>query len=221
VILRRFEIYSITPGAPEPLRASMALSLRDCAYYIPEVLDSAIGLNCSDAPLDLVWEHAYASPEAYRRYMEHPFHANILDRYLTHDSPEKIITSKGLGVDLIGYVCEAPDYFLPQGARRITCLKLRDGAAEAFAAIAAAAAEYADMAVSVLAENSLANRWTDGVTAISGPPAFSHIWEQGFASLAAANALGSGWRKAAGEMVESALDVLYEIIPGFNYGARG
>src|SRR5665213_2246286 len=103
----------------------MALSMRDGARYIPEVLNSAIGDNCSEAPVDLAWEHAYASPAAYRRYMEHPFHANILDRYLTHDSPEKIITSKGLGVDLIGYICEARDYFLPNGARRITCLKLR------------------------------------------------------------------------------------------------
>jgi hypothetical protein len=221
MILRRFEIYSYTPGTPEPLRKAMALSMQDCARYIPEVLDSAIGAHLGEAPLDLAWEHAYASPAAYRRYMEHPFHAAILDRYLTHDSPEKIITSMGLGVDLIGYVCEARDYFLPEGARRITCLELRDGAAEAFAAIAEAASAQAGMAVSVLAENSLANRWTDGVTEISGPPVFSHIWEQGFASLDEARSFPTDWRAAAGDMVESSLEVLYEIMPGFNYGAGG
>ena len=67
----------------------------------------------------------------------------------------------------------------------------------------------------------LANRWTDGVTEISGPPVFSHIWEQGFASLAEAKAFPTDWREAAGAIVESSLDVVYAIVPGFNYGDGG
>ena len=53
--------------------------------------------------LDLVWEHAFASPEAYRRYMVHPYHAGVLDRYLLHDSPERVVIDNDLGAGLVGY----------------------------------------------------------------------------------------------------------------------
>ena len=48
-----------------------------------------MGTNLSDAPVQLVWEHAYESPEAYRRYMVHPYHAVVIDRYLLPDAPER------------------------------------------------------------------------------------------------------------------------------------
>lgn len=219
MILRRFEMFTVAPGVPAALRAAMTLGMRDCARYVPDILDSAIGFNCSAAAIEVVWEHAYESPAAYRRYMEHSFHANILDRYLTHDSPEKITAPNGLGLDLVGYACETPSYFLPHGARRIVALRLREGAGATFAGIAADAARRAGLAISVFAENTLANRWTDGVTAISGPPVFSHIWEQGFRSLAEAQRFEPGWREIAKDMIENSAEVIYAILPGFNYGA--
>src|SRR5665647_1112231 len=97
-MLRRFEIYSVPEDVPADRVEAMAAAMRDCARYIPEVLHSAIGHARSDSTLNFVWEHAYASPEAYRRYMAHPYHAAILDRYLLQDSPERIITGNDSGL---------------------------------------------------------------------------------------------------------------------------
>ena len=122
MILRRFEIYSFD-GSEEAVE-KFAGAARDCARMIPEVLHSAIGRFTGSTPLNFSWEQAYASPESYCRYMEHPFHANMLDRYLMIDSPECILTDNGLGVGLIGYRCETPEYFLPKGARRVIAMRL-------------------------------------------------------------------------------------------------
>ena len=87
---------------------ALATACRRCGQFIPEVLYSAVGWNLSDAPVHLVWEHAFASPEAYQRYMVHPFHAAVLDRYLLHDSPERVVTDNDLGAGLVGYQCDEP-----------------------------------------------------------------------------------------------------------------
>lgn len=77
--------------------------MRRAHRYIPEVLLSAAGHNKTTVGLHFVWEHAYDSPEAYRRYMAHPFHANIYDRYLLNDSPERIVTDNAYDGGLLGY----------------------------------------------------------------------------------------------------------------------
>ncbi len=126
-MLRRFETYSFRVDAAAEVRARLSEALLDSSRYIPEVLHSAIGQQVTGADADLVWEHAYQSPEAYRRYMEHPFHASVLDRYLLADSPERIVEDSRLGIGLAGYPCVGPRYFLPSGIRRLVFLDMRRG----------------------------------------------------------------------------------------------
>jgi len=216
-MLRRFEIYSLDPRAPPDKVAAMHASMRNARRYIPEVLHSAVGYNKSDVGLHFVWEHAYESPESYQRYMVHPFHANIYDRYLLNDCPERIVTDNAYDVGLLGYSCTAPSYFLPPGsARRLVLLRLAEGQADSFRAITAEAeSRNPQMISSVLAENTFATRWLDGVTKILESTTYTHIWEQGYASLAAAAAAGSQWRASAGAGVEKAIELWYELDAGY------
>ncbi len=188
-MLRRFEIYSLDPAAPAAQVELLRTSLRDCPRHIPEVLYSAVGDNLSSAPLQLAWEHAYASPEAYRRYMVHPFHATVLDRFLLADSPERVTTDNRLGLGLAGYACEGPSFALDAGVRRLVFLDLSgatDGEIGSLAEQmqAAAAGPAPLLAVSVFAENSMASRWFDGETETAPAPRWTHLWEQGFADEA-------------------------------------
>ena len=227
-MLRRYEMYSIDPAAPPAAVRRLADAFRLCGHVIPEVLDSAIGTNLSDAPVRLVWEHAYASPEAYQRYMVHPFHACILDRSLLADSPERIVTSNDLNAGLVGYACDTPVYRLPAGVRRLVLLDLaEDATPDAVAALAdtigRGAAEIDGLAVSVVAANTMASAWMDGVTPITGRPQWSHVWEQGWASLAAFEAYRDGtsaladaerraWEGAGGGIVRRAASVHYKML---------
>jgi len=83
------------------------------------------GLEPVDAPAQVVWEHAFTSPEAYQRYMAHPFHANVLDRYLLNDSPQRVVVDNDLGAGLVGYHCTGPVFELASGIRRIVLLTRR------------------------------------------------------------------------------------------------
>jgi Stress responsive A/B Barrel Domain len=216
-MLRRFEIYSLDPQAPQEKIAAMHASMRNAQRYIPEVLHSAVGYNKSDVKLHFVWEHAYESPESYQRYMVHPYHANIYDRYLLNDSPERIVTDNPYDVGLLGYSCSAPSYVLPPAsARRLVLLRLAEGQAGFFRTIIAKAQSgNPQMALSVFAENTFATRWLDGVTKILDSTTYTHIWEQGYASLASAAAAGSGWRASAGAAVEKVIELWYELDAGY------
>jgi hypothetical protein len=216
-MLRRFEIYSLDPKAPREKVAAMHASMRNAQRYIPEVLHSAVGYNKSDVALHFVWEHAYESPQSYQRYMIHPFHANIYDRYLLNDSPERIVTDNSYDVGLLGYSCETPSYLLPPGAaRRLVLLRLGEGRADSFRAITAEAkARNPQMILSVLAENTFGTRWLDGVTQILESTTYTHIWEQGYESLASAAAAGSDWRAPAGAAVEKSIELWYALDAGY------
>ncbi len=187
MMLRRFEVYAIRPGTPAPQVRALEAACRDCGRFIPEVLDCAVGTNLSEAPVQLVWEHAYASPEAYRRYMVHPYHAVVIDRYLLPDAPERIVIDGALGAGLYGYGCDAPSYRMRGGVRRLVLLRLDTGARDQDVARLAGALERApgetpDMVVSVMAANTMGSAWFDGVTPVMGPPRWTHLWEQGFPS---------------------------------------
>lgn len=218
-MLRRYEIYAIDPRAPHEQVSSMARVMRDAHRYIPEVLHSAVGYNHSPVGLSFVWEHAYASAEAYQRYMVHPFHANIYDRFLLNDSPERIVVNNSYDVGLLGYSCESALYFLPSGAaRRLVLLRLRPGAAEAFKSIAAKArGANPEMIQSVLSENTFATRWLDGVTQILKDTTYTHIWEQGYESLAHAEAASSDWKVEARDLTERVIELWYELETGSGY----
>ena len=228
-MLRRYEMYSISPDASPADVRRLADAFRNCGRFIPEVLDSAIGTNLSDAPIRLVWEHAYASPEAYQHYMVQPFHACILDRYLLADSPERIVTSNDFGAGLVGYACEGPVYRLAAGVRRLVLLDLApdaspDDVARLAGDIEREAPGIDGLRVSIVAENTMASAWMDGVTPITGRPPWSHVWEQGWDDLAAferyrdgtsslADTERRGWEGAAGGIVRRAGSVHYKLLP--------
>jgi len=230
------------PGAPGPDpparsvagRGDGATAFREalgaCPRHIPEVLHSAVGRNRSGAPVHLVWEHAFESPEAYRRYMVHPYHATVLDRYILHDSPERVVAGDRLGAGLIGYHCAQPSFRLDGGVRRLVLLRLAadagPGAVEELGAgLVRVPDDVPGMRVSVMAANTLGSAWFDGVTPITGPPRWTHLWEQGFASEADLAAYRAGphpvagverggvpaWVRWSGGIVTKASDVWYEL----------
>ena len=213
--LRRFEIYSFS-GSDEAVEG-FAEASRYCSRFIPEVLHSAIGRFSGQTALNFVWEQAFASPQAYQRYMEHPYHAARLDRYLMIDSPECIATDNGLGVGLIGFQCKAGEYFLASGARRVIALRLAPDAEDAFARLAQRQGGQGGMSVSLFRPNDLGRCWFDGETIVDPQPMYSHVWEQGFPSLAAAQAYGEPWREASEGMIQAEVEVVYQLEPGYGY----
>ncbi|MDG2002571.1 MAG: hypothetical protein P8J20_04500 [Novosphingobium sp.] len=217
-MLRRYEIYPVDPAASAEAREAMNVGIRDCANFIPELLHSAIGHAESETNLNFVWEHAYQSPEHYQRYMRHPYHAAILDRFLMNDSPERIIVDNPHGLGLVGYDIDEPDYLLPAGAaRRLVALQLAEGSQERFAGIAKEEAERCGMINSIFEYNSFAAKWFDGETDTGLPTNWTHLWEQGFADLDAARAYQPQWREKAGDMVEDSIELLYELEAGVGY----
>jgi len=229
-VLRRIETYSLRPDAAPAATGLFERALRECGRHIPEVLDGVVGWNDSDAPVHLVWEHAYASPEAYRRYMVHPYHATVLDRYILQDSPECVVAPDVLGAGLVGYHCDEPSYRMEEGVRRIVLLRMDAGAAAADVArvchaLRGVPAGAGSMGTSVVGANTLGPAWFDGVTPITGPPRWTHLWEQGFASagacdeyrrgpapLAAVERAGrDGWAAWSDGIVRSVAELRYEL----------
>jgi hypothetical protein len=228
-MLRRFEIYALRPDAPVERVRALESACRRCGSFIPEVLDSAVGRNRSEAPVHLVWEHAYASAEAYGRYMVHPYHAVVLDRYLLQDSPERIVVDDPLGAGLVGYSCDGPAYRMSGGVRRVVLLRIRAQSSPEDVARLRHALEHApgdapDMVVSVVGANTMGPAWFDGVTPITGPPRWTHVWEQGFPDLHAlesyrrgdspmAEVERSGWEHCTGGIVTRSVELFYELTP--------
>ena len=215
-MLRRYEMYSLREDAAPAAIQRLTQSFLECGRFIPEVLDSMVGTNLSDAPVRLVWEHAYESAAAYQRYMVHPFHACILDRGLLADSPERIVTSNDFGAGLVGYECDTPVYRLAAGVRRLVLVDLSPDRSHAATARFSEAVERAadgveGLDVSVVAENTMASAWFDGVTAITPPGPWSHVWEQGWESLAAFEAYRDERREGWPGFVRRAASVHYQL----------
>ena len=215
-MLRRFEIYSLDLQAPPESLKVMRTRMKNAQRYIPEVLNSAVGDNQSDVGVHFIWEHAYESVDSYKRYMIHPFHANVYDRYLLNDSPERLVTNNAYDVGLLGYRCPSPVYFLENlAARRLVLMRIMIGREEFVSElIDEARARNADMILSVFAENSFATRWLDGETQMLPSTTWSHIWEQGYASLEHAAAAGNDWQKSAGDAIEKFIEIWYELDSG-------
>jgi hypothetical protein len=78
------------------------------------------------------------------------------------------------------------------------------------------------MSVSIMAANSMGSAWFDGVTPVMGPPRWTHLWEQGFSSLAALDsyrhgdsALAAvergGWDRWMDGIVKRSAELFYEV----------
>ena len=225
-MLRRFEVYALRPDAPVERVRDLEAACRQCGRFIPEVIDGAVGTNLSDAPVDLVWEHAFADAAAYRRYMVHPYHVVVLDRYLLADSPERVVADDTLGAGLVGYTCEQPSYRTDDGVRRLVLLQLDRGADPDTVDrlridLESTAHRHAEASLSVMAPNSLGACWFDGEHPVGPPPRWTHVWEQAFAHLAAfdayradatvfAGADAGAWATWSAGLVRRVAEVFYE-----------
>jgi len=171
-MLRRLETYGFHPDTTPEQIDELARVLRRTGWFIPEVLDSAVGLNRSSAGVDLVWEHSYESPAAYARYMCQPYHICILDRYLLPEAPECITASRReLMLGLMGYEIDGAPFRRDRGIRRIVALKAAAGSSD-FDAFAAELEARPGLSVSVVAPNTMGLEWF--------PTGWTHLWEQAY-----------------------------------------
>ena len=177
-MLRRFESYAFRDDiAPEAV-AELARVLRCAGQFIPEVLYSAVGRNESDADVELVWEHAYEGPDAYARYMCHPYHICILDRYLLPECPECITAPRPqLGVGLLGYEIDGAPFRRDGGMRRLVAMKAAaDVRADEWSSFASVLTDRPlhspDMRVSIVKPNTMGLEWW--------PDGWTHVWEQAY-----------------------------------------
>jgi hypothetical protein len=225
-VLRRFEIYSVPSGRTSDGVRALARACRRCGQHIPEVTHSRVGWNLSDAPVQLVWEHAFASPEAYQRYMVHPYHAAVLDRYLLHDSPERVVTDNVLGAGLVGYTHPDAAFAMTGGIRRLVLLRVDRQAASSDIdrmeeVLGQASTAIDEMTVSVVGANTLGPAWFDGVTPFTGRPRWTHLWEQGFVDTDGLDAYRHGpselataergWDRFLNGVIHDAVSLHYEI----------
>lgn len=182
-MLRRFEMYAIAPGTGVGHVDDLTRALQECGTFVPEVLDSAVGRNRSPVPVDLVWEHAYADEGAYARYMCHPYHVCVLDRFLLPESPECITAPRrDLALGLVGYEIDSPRFRADGGMRRVVAMRAAprapDDAIDVFLArLDNRASTNRDVLASVAAANSMGRVWF--------PDGWTHVWEQTFADEAA------------------------------------
>jgi len=219
-------MYALRADADPSAVLRLERAFLDCHRFIPEVLHSAVGTNLSSAPVQLVWEHGYASPEAYQRYMVHPYHANVLDRYLLSDSPERIVTENDLAAGLVGYACDDASFVMAGGVRRLVLLGVGPATDADVAVVAdvlrAAPEEAPEMTLSVVGSNTMGSAWFDGVTPLAPPSVWTHVWEQGFAGLddlhhylsgpsTLAAAERAGWAGWMNGLVRRTADVYYSV----------
>jgi hypothetical protein len=225
-VLRRFEIYTMADGAASDKVLELEEAFRRCGEFIPEMIHSVVGKNLSDMDVQMVWEHGYESPEAYQRYMVHPFHANILDRYLLNDCPERIVGNSPLGDGtLVGYSCDGPVYLMHDGMRKVVLFGL-DGTGEQVESFLTALRGVADseegVTLSVVEPNTFGVAWFDGVTPILPPSQWTHVWELGFSSAEAydayqkgsspmARAEAAGWAGEDAGVVRQAAELHYSV----------
>lgn len=225
-MLRRFEIYTLRDGAPPEQVRALERAFRECGAFIPELRHSVVGTNVTTAPVQMVWEHAYDSPEAYQRYMVHPYHANVLDRYLLADSPERVVVDSPLGDGtLAGYACETPIYYMKDGFRKVVLLGLEgraDDQDELIEAMRRLPEHVPGAVLSVVEPNTMGVAWFDGVTAMLPPSEWTHVWELGFASeegyrayqesdVPLAKAERHAWEDGVTAVVRKAVEMAYRV----------
>jgi len=172
-VLRRFESYAFDETATVEQIADLAEALRRCGEFIPEVRDSVVGVNQSAADVALVWEHAYEGPDAYARYMCHPYHICVLDRYLLPESPECITAPRAqLGIGLLGYEINDAPFRRDAGVRRLVVMKATGVDADEWSVFAATLRRAPELRVSIVAPNSMGLEWF--------PNGWTHVWEQAY-----------------------------------------
>jgi hypothetical protein len=210
-VLRRFESYAFADATTPDQVAELTRVLRAAGEFIPEVLFSAVGQNGSDADVALVWEHAYDGPDAYARYMRHPYHICVLDRYLLPESPECITAPRPqLGLGLLGYDVPDDSFRLERGVRRLVAMKAADAVDprewERFASqLTARTADVTGMRVSIVAPNTMGLEWW--------PKGWTHLWEQAYDDELAMRRALDDERELLTGLLDGWVDVYYRLAP--------
>ena len=112
------------------------------------------------------------------RYMCHPYHICLLDRYLLPECPECITASRpGAGVGLLGYEIDGARFRHDSGIRRLVAMKAAPGTDEetwqAFASeLEDRPSHTRGMSVSIVAPNIMGLEWS--------PDGWTHLWEQAY-----------------------------------------
>jgi hypothetical protein len=208
-MLRRWEMSRFADGVTEAQIDELATVLRGCGRYIPELLDSAVGRNTSDADIKLVWEHAYESPEAYARYMRHPYHIAVLDRYLLPDSPEVMTArSSELGLGLVGYETDGAEFRRTSGFRRVVAFRFVDGTRDedvdaVVGRMRACSKDLPELELSIVARNSMGLELR--------PHGWTHLWEQAYDDEAAMVRAAAQEAELLAPPVHSSVSVQYRI----------
>jgi hypothetical protein len=209
-VLRRFESYGFRETTTPEQVAELARVLRRTSQFIPEVVFSAVGRNESDANVELVWEHAYDGPDAYARYMCHPYHICMLDRYLLPESPECITAPRPeAGLGLLGYEIEGEPFRRDGGIRRLVAMKATpDVDADAWSMFASELTDrlshVPDLRVSIVAPNIMGLEWW--------PDGWTHLWEQAYDDEPAMRrALADERAVLEAGPIDSWIDVYYQL----------
>jgi hypothetical protein len=173
-VLRRFECYAFHESTTREQVSELARVLRRTSRFIPEVRFSAVGKNESDADIDLVWEHAYDGAGAYARYMCHPYHICMLDRYLLPEAPECITAPRPeLALGLLGYEIEGAPFCQDRGVRRLVAMKAsRHVDADNWGSFVSVLTSRPDLRCSIVAPNTMGLEWV--------PNGWTHVWEQAY-----------------------------------------
>jgi hypothetical protein len=205
-VLRRFESYAFDESATAEQIADLASALRRCGEFIPEVHDSVVGMNQSEADVALVWEHAYEGPESYARYMCHPYHICVLDRYLLPESPECITAPRAqLGLGLMGYEIDDAPFRRDAGVRRVVAMRAASGIDDReWSGFVSALTDRAELRVSIVAANTMGLEWF--------PNGWTHVWEQAYDDeRAMQRAIGGEAELLSAGPIEGWVDVYYRL----------
>ena len=165
-MIRRFYIMPLDQGVCDEKAREMAKTFNDADLFIAGLHDSAASMDINSRTI--IWENNFDNEENYvGPYMVHPYHCQSLDKYLLHDSPERITHD----IFTARYVIPEGTTQLAKGVRRILLLHLEEGSdTSVFEDFDAAGA---GMAMSVFSPENVV--WVSGKGR-----SCTHIWDQGF-----------------------------------------
>lgn len=147
--------------------------LSESDLFIPVLYHSTAAV-CIEAPRPtVVWESCFDGPEAATEYGRSRYHGTVIDRYLLHDSPERV--GRLDSTFSSGYDTGTPRYELRRGIRRLILLRVAEGGDTG---LLASIAHHAQLRVSIFAENTHQRR-----DAWWRPYRWTHLWEQGFRTM--------------------------------------
>ena len=226
-VLRRFEIYTMARRVPPGQECSqLEEAFRRCGDFIPEMTHSVVGKNLPTSTSTWCGSTAMSHRRRTSATWSIPFHANILDRYLLNDCPERIVGNSPLGDGtLVGYSCDGPVYLMHDGMRKVVLFGLEGPTTEQEAFIESLrglAGSEDGVVLSVVEPNTFGVAWFDGVTPMLPPSQWTHVWELGFVSAEAydeyqrapsplARAEAAGWKGEGSEVVRQAVEMHYAV----------